>query len=139
MSNSVKTVLNKRYGLKLIKSGFPLINVEASTKNLGEVTFFFQGSEEIEKAFSVLLNANKVFKNMNGLELEDFEVILKLLQNYDINDQERFSTMDKIQAVIDQVYDVKPHTEGEIKEPEAIADIDTNILKDLKKSMSSCK
>ena len=139
MKDNVKTVLNKRYALKLIKMGFPLLNVEVSEKYPGEVTFFFQASEEIEKAFSVLINEVKILRNMNGLNLEDLEIILKLLQNYEISDIQRFSTMDKIQVIIDMVYDVKPYIEGEIKEPEAIADIDKNILKDLKKSLSGYK
>lgn len=135
--NNIKIVLNKRYALKLIKMGFPLLNVEASEKYPGEITFFFQGSDEIEKAFSVLINEVKILKNMNGLNLEDFEIILKVLQNYEISDNQRFLTMEKIQTIIDMVYDVKPYSGNENIETEAIADIDVSSLK--KSMMSGCK
>lgn len=134
--DNIKTVLNKRYGLALIKMGFPLVNVEASARNPGEVTFFFQQSEEIEKAFSVLLNESKIFKGMNGINLADLEVILKVLQNYQITDGERFSVMEKVQFIIDLVYDVKPYIENESKETETVTDVDLNVLRN---SMSGCK
>jgi hypothetical protein len=129
MSDNVKTVLNKRFGLKLIKLGFPLVNVEASTKNIGEVTFFFHESDELEKAFSVLVNESKMFRGMNGLNLEDLETMLQVLQNYQISDENRFEVMEKVQAIIDSVYDVKPYTGSESKEPELNDEIDVNGLK----------
>jgi hypothetical protein len=129
--DNIKAVLNKRFGLRLISMGFPLVNVEPSIKNPGEVTFFFQKSDELEKAFSVLLNESKVLKGMNGINLGDLEIILKVLQNYQITDEERFPVMEKVQLILDQICDIKPYTRTEGNE--TISDIE------LKKSMSNCK
>jgi hypothetical protein len=136
MSDNVKTVLNKRFGLALIKMGFPLVNVEVSVKVPGDVIFFFRESEELEKAFSQLLNENKLLKGMYGITLEDLEILLKVLQNYDVSDVERYPVMEKIQGIVDKVYDVKPYTGFENKEPEENVNIDINGLK---QSMSGCK
>lgn len=129
MSDNVKTVFNKRFGLALIKMGFPLVNVEASAKVPGDVTFFFHESEELEKAFSQLLNESKLLKGMYGINLGDLEILLKVLQNYDVSDEQRYQVMEKIQVIVDKVYDIKPYSGCESKEPEENVDIDINGLK----------
>lgn len=77
-------------------------------------------------------------KNMYGMNLSDIRVLLKALQNYPIEDNERFQTMNRIQAIEDMICDseIKDEVHEDVSEQEVIAAID---ISELKRAMSGCK
>ncbi|MDD3173374.1 MAG: hypothetical protein PHF63_06910 [Herbinix sp.] len=98
-----KTVLNKKYAMTLIEKNFKLLDVQNSIKMPGEIAFIFENSEEIEREFSILVNENKHMSGMHGLDLSDIKVLLKSLQGYELDDNERFRVMNKIQYIDDLI------------------------------------
>jgi hypothetical protein len=113
-----RTILSKKYGMSLIDKGFKLIDLQPSIKIPNEIAFIFEKSEALEEEFNILVNAERVMKNMYGLTFKDIRTLIGVLQGYSISDEERFSIMDKLQNIDDMItgYKASVTSEDPIKE-----------------------
>jgi hypothetical protein len=99
MGKEARTILNKKFAMTLIEKNYKLNDVQPSIKLPGEIAFIFEKSEAFEEEYNILVNSERVLKNMYGLTLHDIRTIIGVLQGYKIEDNERFPIMEKLQVV----------------------------------------
>ena len=103
MGKEARTILNKKYAMAMIEKNFKLIDVQPSVKKPGEVAFIFEKTETFDEEFNILVNADRVLKNMYGLTFSDIRTLIGVLQGYTITDEERFAIMNKLQNIDDLI------------------------------------
>lgn len=84
MGIEVKTILNRKYGIPLIQRGFNIIDIQPSDKGNGDVAFIFERTPELEQEFTIMINENRLSKQLHGLTLYDIRTLSGMLSGFEV-------------------------------------------------------